>query len=267
MIVFLKAIALGIVEGVTEFLPISSTGHLVLVEDWLELGLGEAFAKAFSVAIQLPAILAVVLYFWRMLFPFGKGVSERNATFMLYAKIIVAVLPAIVLGVLFDDLIESYLLYPLPVALALLIGGIVLIWIESRHGRERCTSLAEMGFPMAFYIGFFQCLAMLPGTSRSAATIIGAMLLGASRPVAAEFSFFLAIPTMLGATTVTLYKHGGHFTSLQWAVLAVGSAVSFLVAYASIAFLMRFIQSHDFKPFGYYRIALALIVLAAYLLG
>lgn len=130
MIVFLKAIALGIVEGVTEFLPISSTGHLVLVEDWLELGLGEAFAKAFSVAIQLPAILAVVLYFWRMLFPFGKGVSERNATFMLYAKIIVAVLPAIVLGVLFDDLIESYLLYPLPVALALLIGGIVLIWIE-----------------------------------------------------------------------------------------------------------------------------------------
>lgn len=265
--VFLKAVLLGIVEGLTEFLPISSTGHLILVESYFELGLSDGFTTTFQVAIQLPAILAVVFYFWPRLNPWPRNAERRTRNWRLYPKIVVAVLPAVVLGLLFDDFIEAHLMRPLPVAIALFVGGLVLILIERGRREARVESLEDLGYLTALAIGFFQCLAMLPGTSRSAATIIGAMLLGASRPVAAEFSFFLAIPTMLGATTLTLAKRGANFTSLEWTVLAIGSVVSFAVAYASIAFLMRYIQRHDFRLFGYYRIVLAAIVLLTLALG
>lgn len=266
MPVYLKAVVLAVVEGLTEFLPISSTGHLILVERWLTLGLSDEFTKAFCVIIQLPAILAVVIYFWGRLWPLGKESAEQRATFVLWAKIVVAVLPAVVLGVLFDKRIEATLMWEIPVAVALLLGGIVLVAIEMRPPRTTIVSLEGLSYRNAFLIGVFQCAAMWPGTSRSAATIIGAMLLGAGRPVAAEFSFLLAIPTMLGATALTLAKHAGGFSGEEWRVLAAGSVVSFLVAYAVVAFFMRYVRTRDFKVFGYYRILLAAVVVGWYLL-
>lgn len=265
--VFFKAVLLGLVEGFTEFLPISSTGHLVLVEKYLDLGQGEAFTNAFHVAIQLPAICAVVVYFWSRLWPFSGPREHQCSRLGLWARIVVAVLPAIVLGLLFDDLIESYLLSPVPVAIALLAGGIILIVIEGRRHEPTLAVTESLPYLTALWIGLFQCLAMLPGTSRSAATIIGAMLLGATRPVAAEFSFYLAIPTMFGATALTLAKHSGGFTSEQWALLLVGGAVSFVTAYAVIAGFMGYIRRHDFRVFGYYRIVLGAVVLAGWLLA
>jgi len=262
----LKAVILAIVEGVTEFLPVSSTGHMILVERYLQFGQGEDFAKAFMVIIQLPAIASVVLYFWKDLWPFQSR-EKFGETFRLGILIVVAFLPAAVLGFLFDDYIEEHLMNELTVALALAVGGFVLIGLEMRGPNARIETVHEIGYATAFMIGCFQCLAMVPGTSRSAATIIGGMALGASRSAAAEFSFFLAIPTMLGATALTLLKHGLSFTSEQWVLIAVGSAVSFLVAYASIAFLMGFIKRHSFVPFGVYRIILGALVLAIYFLA
>ena len=257
---YLKAIGLAVVEGITEFLPISSTGHMILVEEYLRLGDDPGFADAFMVAIQLPAVLAVVLYFWRELWPFGQQ-SDRAATIILWAKIAVAFLPAAVLGALLADAIETRLFNSVTVAVALIAGGAVLIALEQRRHRQALASVHAIGYRMALYIGCFQCLAMVPGTSRSAATIIGAMVLGASRPAAAEFSFFLAIPTMLGATAFTLMKSGLQFNGHQWGLLGVGSVVSFLVAYAVIAAFMRWIRTRSFAAFGYYRIALGALVL------
>ncbi|MEA3364777.1 MAG: undecaprenyl-diphosphate phosphatase [Candidatus Hydrogenedentes bacterium] len=259
---FVKAIFLAVVEGVTEFLPISSTGHLILLKDFVRFEQREDFVAAFMVIIQLPAILAVVVYFWSRLWPLGKPPEERDKVLMLWTKIGVAFLPAAVLGFLLDDFIEARLFDLVVVALALLIGGVVLLLLE-RGGREaRFEHVGDASYGCALAVGFFQCLAMIPGTSRSAATIIGGMALGASRAAAAEFSFFLAIPTMLGATTLKLLKGGAAFTGGQWGLLAVGSVVSFAVAYAVAAFLMNYVRRHDFKLFGYYRIALALVVLA-----
>jgi undecaprenyl-diphosphatase len=258
---FLKAILLAVVEGVTEFLPISSTGHMILVEDYIRLHQPEDFAPAFLVIIQLPAILAVVVYFWQDIWPFHRGEDHLRPTLRLWAKIVVAFLPAVVLGLLFNDYIEEKLFSPAVVAWALIVGGVLLISVEKVGTRTRAATVHDLSYPMAFGIGLFQCLAMIPGTSRSAATIIGGMVLGASRSAAAEFSFFLAIPTMLGATTLTIYKHGLSFTGQQWGLLAVGSLVSFLVAYAVIAFLMNFIRRHTFVIFGWYRIALGAIVI------
>lgn len=257
---FINAIILAIVEGITEFLPISSTGHMILVEEYLKLGNDPVFADTFMVAIQLPAILSVVIYFWKELWPFGKN-TETRPVLLLWTKVVAAFLPAAVLGFLLDDFIEAWLFNSVTVSLALIIGGIILIALERRKQSPRFSHVGEIGYIIAIGIGFVQCLAMIPGTSRSAATIIGAMLLGASRAVAAEFSFFLAIPTMLGATTFTLMETGFHFTGKQWALLAVGSAVSFLVAYAVVAWLMTFIRKHSFTVFGYYRILLGAIVL------
>lgn len=259
---FVKAIILAIVEGVTEFLPVSSTGHLILVEEFVRLRQSEGFAAAFMVIIQLPAILAVVVYFWPRLWPFGKPREVRNAVLSLWTKIVVAFLPAAVFGFLLDDFIESRLFNPVVVAIALLAGGVALLLIERGERRPRFDHAGAAGYGQALGVGLFQCLAMIPGVSRSAATIIGGMALGASRAAAAEFSFFLAIPTMLGATTLKMVKGGARFTGTQWALLAVGSAVSFVVAYAVVAIFMTYIRKHDFKVFGYYRIALALAVLA-----
>ena len=264
--VFLKAILLAVVEGFTEFLPISSTGHLILLDRLVRLSSDGDFADAFIVMIQLPAILSVVLYFWKDLWPFHPDGVERRARFGLWLKIVLAFLPAAVLGAMFDEFLEAYLFNPGTVAAALLVGGIVLIVLEQRRRPGRFATARDIPAPTALLIGLIQCVAMIPGTSRSAATIIGAMLLGSSRVAAAEFSFFLAIPTMAGATAYTVAKRGLHFDAVQWAVLGVGSVVSFLVALAVVAALMKFIQRHNFTVFGWYRIALALIVIWCFFL-
>ncbi|MCC6145240.1 MAG: undecaprenyl-diphosphate phosphatase [Candidatus Hydrogenedentes bacterium] len=257
----LKAILLAVVEGVTEFLPISSTGHMILVEDLFQFDQPADFAKAFLVIIQLPAILAVVAYFWKEIWPFQRSEDHFWSTFRLWTRIVAAFIPAAILGFLFDDYIEEKLFSPTVVAWALIVGGIVLIAIEMIRRRTRVDSVHDLGYATAVCIGFFQCLAMIPGTSRSAATIIGAMALGASRSAAAEFSFFLAIPTMFGATALTVLKHGLSFTPYQWTLLSIGSLVSFLVAYGVVALFMKYIRRHTFIPFGWYRIALGVIVL------
>lgn len=262
---YLKAALLAIVEGITEFLPISSTGHMILVEDVLALKGGPDFVATFMVVIQLPAILAVMVYFWPHLWPFAPT-NDTEKTLWLWAKIVVAFLPAMVLGFLLGDLIEQWLFNPYTVAVALIVGGLVLIVIERRRHANHFPTVHHLSFKTAFLVGCIQCIAMVPGVSRSAATIIGALLLGASRAAAAEFSFFLAIPTMAGATAYTLMKHGLHFTLDQWQIVAVGCIMSFLVAYAVIAFLMRYLRNHDFTVFGWYRIALGGLVLAAFLL-
>lgn len=264
--IFLKAILLATVQGITEFLPISSTGHMILVDEFLKLSDDQTFADAFMVIVQLPAILSVMVYFWKDLWPFMGDPFETRGRFVLWAKIVAAFLPAAVMGALFDDWIEEKLFNPITVAVALLVGGVILILLERRKAAGRVPTARAMTFTTAIAIGTIQCIAMIPGTSRSAATIIGAMALGASRTAAAEFSFFLAIPTMAGATALTVFKRGVAFTGEQWLVLGVGCVVSFLVAYAVIAVLMNYIRRHDFRPFAYYRIALAVAVLAYFLL-
>jgi undecaprenyl-diphosphatase len=264
---FLNAFLLAVVEGLTEFLPVSSTGHLIIVEEYLKLTDDGRFNDAFMVMIQFPAILAVMVYFFRDLWPFGKGKESFRDTVSLWSKIVVAFLPAAVLGLLLHDAIKALLFHKIPVAIALVIGGILIVLIERIPRVVTVESRQELGYGKAFAIGCLQCLALIPGTSRSAATIIGAMALGTSRAVAAEFSFFLAIPTMLGAFTVEMASAGVAFTARQWALVALGSVVSFTVAYAVVALLMRYIKRHDFQVFGYYRIALGGLLLAWYLLS
>jgi undecaprenyl-diphosphatase len=265
--IFLQAVILGIVEGITEFLPISSTGHLIIVNRFINFQ-GE-FAELFDIVIQLGAILSVVIYFWKRLVPFGgaKSAAEKAEVWTTWYKTIVAVLPALVLGALFEHTIKEHLFTPGVVAGALVVGGVLLIYIEGRHKTPTTNSVGQMTYRTALLVGCIQCLAMVPGTSRSAATIIGAMLLGASRATATEFSFFLAIPTMVAASGYSLLKHGASLSVLQWEVLAVGFVVSFFVAWAVIAFLMNYIRKHDFKPFGWYRIALGVVVIALMALG
>ncbi|MCX5758891.1 MAG: undecaprenyl-diphosphate phosphatase [Candidatus Hydrogenedentes bacterium] len=263
--IFLKAALLGVVEGITEFLPISSTGHMILVDQWVKLSADKAFVDAFLVVIQLPAIFAVLLYFLKDLWPFVKDRGETMARIQLWIRIVIAFLPAAACGALLDKYIEAKLFNPITVGIALLVGGIVLIALERRPRAATIPTARDIPLGIAIGIGCIQCIAMVPGTSRSAATIIGAMLLGASRLAAAEFSFFLAIPTMFGATAYKLLKHGVGFSAEQWMVIAVGSVVSFLVAYAVIAAFMRYIRGHNFTPFGIYRIALAILVLVYFL--
>lgn len=261
--IYLKAVLLAIVEGITEFLPISSTGHLILVEAFVELSEDASFNTAFMVIIQLPAIFAVVVYFWKDLWPYGSTGQRRRELYGLWSKIFVAVLPALVLGALFDEFMEEHLFAPLPVAVALFVGGVVILLVERLRHNARVETVLDISFRVAFAIGLFQCLAMFPGTSRSAATIIGAMVLGASRPAAAEFSFFLAIPTMLAAAAYSMLKSGLAFSGEQWIVLAVGSVVSFVVAYGAIRWFMAYVRQRSFNIFGYYRIGLAVLVYIA----
>ena len=265
--IYLKAVLLAFVEGVTEFLPISSTAHLILIEEFLQLSDDVDFRNNFTIIIQLPAIASVLVYFWKDLWPFGASGERRHELFRLWTKILVAVLPVLIIGFLIHDYIEAHLFSPLPIALALFLGGVVLVFVERIKHRVTMDLVTDITFRTALAIGIFQCFAMIPGTSRSAATIIGAILLGASRPAAAEFSFFLAIPTMIAATAYSLAKSGLDFTAEQWSVLALGSIVSFVVAYGVIAAFMHYIRHHSFAVFGYYRIALALVVIAALKLG
>ena len=283
---FIKVLILSIVEGVTEFLPVSSTGHLILVNQFVKLE-PEGFSNAFNVIIQLGAILSVVVLYFERLNPWTKSkirlprnyenLNGRSKayfilthpdkdTIKLWFKVIVGVLPAMVLGLLFDDLIDEYLFNPMTVAAMLFIWGLIIIFVEKRNKNIKYDSLADVPYMTIIMIGFFQCLAMIPGTSRSAATIMGAMILGLSRPAAAEFSFFLAIPTMLGATLLKLVKNFGGFSAYQWTLILIGMVLSFIVAFIVIKKFLSYVKKHDFIPFGIYRIILAVVVFAYFLI-
>ncbi|MEN6388991.1 MAG: undecaprenyl-diphosphate phosphatase [Syntrophomonas sp.] len=259
----LIAVILGIVEGVTEFLPISSTGHLILVNRLVEFQ--GSFAHIFDVVIQLGAILSVVVFFWKKLNPFSsyKDIWEKQETWDLWKKTLAALAPALIIGASLGKYVQKVLFNPVIVSTALIVGGIVLVVIERRQQISIADSVKDLSYKDSFLIGLIQCLAMIPGTSRSAATIIGAMFLGASRSTAAEFSFFLAIPTMAAASAYSLLTAEASLSFYQWLVLGVGFLVSFLVAWAVIAVFMKYIQSHDFKVFGYYRIILGVTVLGS----
>lgn len=293
MLEIIKVIILSIVEGITEFLPVSSTGHLILANQFIGLSPAE-FSNAFMVIIQLGAILAVIAIYFDKLNPFGKSKLtngkypesiekmsgskafvnkayywfNNNETVSLWIKIIVAAIPSAVLGLLFDDVIDELLFKPLPVAIALIVYGIIIILLEKKNeGKEnfKISNVFDVTFKTAFIIGCFQVLAMWPGTSRSAATIIGAMVLGLNRSAAADFSFFLAIPTMLGATLLKILKTTG-LTSSQWGLILLGFILSFIVAYVVIKKFLAYVQKNDFAVFGYYRIALGILVLVYFLI-
>lgn len=275
----LKVIFLGIVEGITEWLPISSTGHMILVDAFIKLNVSEEFKEFFLVVIQLGAIFAVVVLYFKKLFPFelkkidgkNKIVSNKD-TWILWAKVLVACVPAGIIGLLFDDLLDEYLYNPLTVALMLIIYGILFIIVENRNkGKEsKINSLKEITFKTALIIGIFQILALIPGTSRSGATILGAILIGTSRNIAAEFTFFLAIPVMVGASLFKLLKFvmsGAIIAANEYIILVVGMVTAFIVSILAIKFLMNYIKKNDFKSFGVYRIVLGILVLMAGFVG
>ena len=271
MLDILIAILFGLVEGITEWLPVSSTGHMILLEEFIKFeGVSEGFFEMFDVVIQLGAIMAVVVLYWKQIFPFK--ITKKHAIkveidkdiFSMWFKILVACVPAAVIGVLFDDILEKYLYNGYVVSMMLILFGIAFILVENwNKGRKsRINSLTELTYNTALLIGVFQLIAAIfPGTSRSGATIVGALLIGVSRTVAAEFTFFLAIPVMFGASLLKLVKFGFSFTALELIVLLVGMAVAFVVSMVVIKFLMSYIKKHDFKVFGWYRIVLGAIVL------
>lgn len=269
MIEIFKAILFGIVEGVTEWLPISSTGHMILLDEFIHLGVSEEFYKLFEVVIQLGAILAVVLMYFKTIFPwgFGKTKEDTKDTLNLWGKILVACIPAAIIGILFDDWLDEHLYNSTVVALALIVYGIVFIVIESKDfGKRNTKKLKDITYKQALGVGGFQLLSLIPGTSRSGSTIIGGLVLGLERSVAAEFTFFLAIPVMAGASFLKLVKYvldvGFLFQASELILLGVGCLVAFVVSILIIKFLMNYIRKHDFKVFGWYRIVLGILVLA-----
>ena len=261
----LKVIIFGIVEGITEWLPISSTGHLILMEELLKLGQSQEFLDMFYVVIQLGAILAVVILYFHKLNPFSPKKTERQKkmTWQLWIKVMIGSIPAAAIGLPFNDFIEEKFNNAYVVAAMLIIYGILFIVVENyqKDKEPNVKKISQLTIPMVLIIGVFQMLAMIPGTSRSGATIVGALMLGVSRGVAAEFTFFLAVPAMFGASAVKLFHFGLGFTGMQVFLLLLGMAVSLAVSIVAIKFLMRYIKNHDFKVFGYYRIVLGVIVL------
>ena len=275
MLDILKAMLFGLVEGITEWLPISRTGHMILVEEFVKMDVSEEFWNLFLVVIQLGAILAVVLLFWEKIWPFGRkkksGVFYVKMDIMeMWFKILVACVPAAIVGVLFDDQLDALFYNSWCVALALIVFGIAFILIENRNKNSTPSikKLSEITYKTAALIGMFQLIAAIfPGTSRSGATIVGALLIGVSRTVAAEFTFFLAIPVMFGASLLKIMKFGLAFTGMELAILIVGMIVAFLVSILVIRFLMGYIKKHDFKVFGWYRIVLGILVLVYFALA
>lgn len=267
----IKAIILGIVEGITEWLPISSTGHMILVDEVLKLNMSPEFMEMFLVVIQLGAILAVILLYWKKIWPFKveNGLKIEKDTIIMWVKILIACVPAAIVGVLFDDKLNELFYNPTTVAIMLILFGILFIIIENYNkGKSpKINSLSKITYTVAIMIGIFQLIAaVFPGTSRSGATIVGALLIGVSRTIAAEFTFFLAIPVMLGASALKLIKFalktGFVMTGNEVAILSVGTFVAFIVSIIAIKFLMSYIKSNDFKVFGWYRIILGILVLA-----
>lgn len=280
IIELLKAVLFGVVEGITEWLPISSTGHMILLNEFIKLDVSEEFYSMFQVVIQLGAILAVVVVFWNKIWPFGRRgnkepLAERGVLsyikmdiIRLWIKIIIACVPAAVIGLAFDDKFEAAFYNYQTVAIALIVFGVAFIVIENRHKgkRSRVRSVAQLSYQMCLLIGVFQLIAAIfPGTSRSGATIVGALLIGVSRVAAAEFTFYLAIPVMFGASILKIMQFGLHFTGAEAAILLTGMIVAFIVSIVVINFLMGYIKKHDFKVFGWYRIVLGIIVLVYFI--
>ncbi len=268
MIDILKIIIYGIIEGVTEWLPISSTGHLILLENFMKLNVSDEFLEMFRVIIQLGAILAVVVLYFNKLNPFSlkKDNTEKKETWNLWLKVLVASVPAGIIGLLFDNAINNVFYNYIVVSLTLIIYGIIFLIIENKNKTERITDLKDLTLKIALIIGFFQVLALIPGTSRSGATIIGAMILGTSRSVAAEFTFFLGIPIMFGASLLKMLKFGFIYNQTEIITLLIGLLVAFTTALITIKFLINYIKKNDFKIFGWYRIVLGLIVISYFLI-
>lgn len=267
MLEILKAFILGLVEGITEWLPVSSTGHMILVDEFIKLNVSDEFRSMFLVVIQLGAILAVVVMFWKKLWPFGmkeKKLLIKKPIFTMWFKVLVACIPAAIVGLLFDEQLEALFYNWQTVSIMLILVGICFIVIENYNKKRtpKINSIAEITYPIAFYIGLFQLIAAIfPGTSRSGATIVGALLLGVSRTVAAEFTFFLAVPVMFGASALKLVQYGFSYTGQEIAILLVGLVTAFVVSLFIIKFLMSYIKKHDFKVFGWYRIVLGVVVI------
>lgn len=264
----LKAVFLGIIQGITEWLPISSTGHMILADEFLKLDVfrnNTNFKDLFLVVIQLGSILAVLVLYFHKLNPFSpkKSALEKKGTLSLWGKVIIGSVPIGIIGLLFEKKIDALFYNYKTVAISLIVYGVFFIILENRnkHLRPRLRSVSDLNYKTALLIGVFQVLALIPGTSRSGSTILGAMLLGTSRTISAEFSFFLAIPAMFGASFIKIVKYGFSYTGAELAVLLIGTIVSFLVSIVAIKFLMNFIRKHNFKPFGYYRIILGIAVI------
>lgn len=276
----IKSIILGIIEGITEWLPISSTGHLIIADEFIKLGMTDEFMEMFNVVIQLGAILAVVVIFWNKMWPFtadkskgynyitkGNGLIKKDVMDMWF-KVIAAMLPAAIVGIPFDNYFEKHFHNWQVVSAALIAYGVLFIVIEkiNKSRKPKVNSIPELSYKTALLIGCFQALSLIPGTSRSGSTILGAMILGVSRVAGAEFSFFLAVPVMFGASLIKLLKFGFTFTGMELAVLAVGTLTSFIVSVIAIKFLISYVRRHDFSLFGYYRIALGALVIAYFLI-
>ena len=267
VVLYIQALVQGIVEGVTEFLPISSTGHMIIVDSFFPMK-DEAFAKLFEVVIQLGAILSVLVYFYKTIFPRKWNVAGFKDMIPLWSRVVVGVIPAAVIGFLLDDFIEAHLFNIVVVSVALVVWGVALVFSgRLEQHRSSTEEIVKMRYGKALAVAFLQCLAMVPGTSRSAVTILGAMCLGCSRACAAEFSFFLAIPTMFGASLLKLVKGGARMTSPQWIALSIGFVTAFFVAWGVIAWFMDYVKKHDFKLFGWYRIALGAVLLILFFCG
>ena len=280
IIELIKVVLLGIIEGITEWLPVSSTGHMYIFDEFWPLKVTDEFKELFMVVIQLGAIFAVLVVFFKKLWPFGLEKTEDNKSkvvakkdiFMMWLKVLVACIPTAILGFLLDDILDKYLYNGIVISIMLILYGIAFILVElwNKKRTPRINSVAEITINTALMFGLFQALAMIPGTSRSGATIIGALIIGVSRTAAAEFTFFLAIPTMLGASLLKLVKYifvdGGHLGSKEILSLGIGMVVAFAVSLIVIKFLMDFVKKHDFKVFGWYRIALGIIVLILFIL-
>lgn len=277
----IKSIILGIIEGITEWLPISSTGHLIIADEFIKLGMTDEFMEMFNVVIQLGAILAVVVIFWNKMWPFtadktkgynyitkGNGLIKKDVMDMWF-KVIAAMLPAAIVGIPLDNYFEAHFHNWQVVSAALIVYGVLFIVIEkiNKSRKPKVNSIPELSYKTALLIGCFQALSLIPGTSRSGSTILGAMILGVSRVAGAEFSFFLAVPVMFGASLIKLLKFGFMFTGMELAVLAVGTLTSFIVSVIAIKFLISYVRRHDFSLFGYYRIALGVIVIAYFLIA
>ncbi|MBM6614446.1 undecaprenyl-diphosphate phosphatase [Desemzia sp. RIT804] len=270
MFEILKAVFLGVVEGITEWLPISSTGHMILVDEFIKLNTSAAFMEMFLVVIQLGAILAVVLIYFHKLNPFApsKSTQEKKDTMSIWFKVVVGVIPAGVMGVLLDDWLNEHLFNYQTVAVMLIVYGVLFIVIENRNENRAATTetFKDLTYKTAFLIGVFQVLSLIPGTSRSGATILGAILLGTSRFVATEFSFFMSIPIMFGASLIKVLNFGFNFTGSEIAILLTGMITAFVVSVIAIKFLMKYIKNNDFKAFGWYRIVLGILVLGYFML-
>ena len=269
----LKAVLFGIVEGITEWLPVSSTGHLILLNEFINLKVSPQFQSMFDVVIQLGAILAVIVIFFEKLNPFSpkKSPAKKKATWELWFKVCLAILPSGIVGVLFDDWMDAHLHHGIPVAIALIVYGIAFILVEKRNEgiKPRIGKVWHIDYKTALLIGCFQCLSLVPGTSRSGSTILGAILLGVGRSAGSEFSFFMAIPTMLGASAIKLLKFllsGAAFGFGEFVLLLIGTAVSFIVSMIAIRALMNYVRKHSFSAFGYYRIVLGAVVLVYFVI-